>query len=85
MSEIVVACACCGRSGKLVGAGSDARVRCVLHAHVVDAGEWLRVQSAMTCAFESEEELMAYFGRDYGAGLDLMQDLERKDDDDTRH
>ena len=80
MSKIVVACECCGRPGALVGAGSDARVRCVRHEYIVDAGDWLRARSEMRLAFESEAELMAYFLRDYGAGLDLVRDLQRDPD-----
>lgn len=33
-------CECCGRSGMLIGAGHEARVRCVQHGYVVDAVEW---------------------------------------------
>ncbi|MDR6587385.1 hypothetical protein J2735_000520 [Agrobacterium tumefaciens] len=75
MSEIVVACECCGLPGMLVGAGSEARIRCVRHAYVIDAEEWLRARSAMTYAFETEEEFTAYVQRDYGAGLGAMQGL----------
>lgn len=72
-------CGCCGRSGALVG--DEAGIRCVLHRYVVDAEEWLRARSAMKNAFESEEELMAYLGRDYGAGVDLVQELQRDPDE----
>lgn len=82
MSEIVDEC--CGLPGTLVGAGSVVRGRCLRHEHVVDAGDWLRARSEMTCAFESEEELMLYFLSDCGAAVDVMQEMTR-DDDDTRH
>lgn len=84
MSEIVVVCECCGLPGTLVGAGSVVRGRCLRHEHVVDAGDWLRARSDMTCPFETEEELMSYFLSDYGAGVDVMQAMTR-DDDDTPH
>lgn len=81
MSEIVVVCECCGLPGTLVEAGSFVRARCVRHAHVVDAGECLRARAKMKHAFDSEEELMSYLGRDYGASVDMMQGLQRDPDD----
>lgn len=88
MSEIVVVCECCGLPGKLVEAGSEARMRCVRHEYVIDAGHWLRARAAMNHAFDSEEELMAYLRRDYGAGVDLVQELQRDPDEsdpETKH
>lgn len=88
MSEIVVACACCGRPGALVEFGDEVRIRCVLHTPVVDAEDWLRARAAMRCAFATEAELMAYFRRDYGAGVDLVQELQRDPDEsdpETKH
>ncbi|WP_162723324.1 hypothetical protein [Agrobacterium sp. lyk4-40-TYG-31] len=78
MSEIVVACECCGRPGMPVG--YEARIRCVRHEYVVDAQEWLRARSAMTYAFETEEELTAYLSQDYGAGLEMVRGLQRDPD-----
>jgi hypothetical protein len=77
-------CECCGRPGKLVGAGETARVRCVQHGYVVDAGEWSG--NPVGFLFESTEEAMSHFLADYGDGLDMMQELQAetaKDSDDA--
>ncbi|TCA07749.1 hypothetical protein E0H68_29190 [Rhizobium leguminosarum bv. viciae] len=66
-------CECCGREGQLVGAGQDARVRCLQHEYVVDAGEGSA--NPIGFMFESAEEAMAHFLRDYGDGIDMMQGL----------
>ncbi len=86
MSESVDKCECCGRPGMLVG--NDAKIRCVLHQHVVDAAYWLRAMSAMAFAFETEEEFTAYVRWDYGAGLEMMKWLQRdpdRSDPETKH
>lgn len=86
MAEIDDKCGCCGRPGQVIGEGGEARVRCVQHEYVVDVEEWLRARDAMQVAFETEAEMMAYFQPDYGAGLEMMQELaQEEDDDDTRH
>lgn len=77
----LVTCECCGREGQLVGAGHDARVRCVRHEYVVDVEQWEEKRASMTYAFEAEDEAMEYFLRDYGAGLELMQGLQRDPDE----
>lgn len=79
----LVTCECCGRQGQLVDAGETARVRCVRHEYVVDAMEWSG--NPVGYMFDSTEEAMAHFLEDYGAGLDMMQELARQDDDETRH
>ncbi|RVP47349.1 hypothetical protein [Sinorhizobium medicae] len=79
----LVTCECCGRPGGLVDAGQNVRVRCVRHRYVVDAVEWSG--NPVGFMFESAEEAMAHFLRDYGAALDMMKELSREDDDDTRH
>jgi hypothetical protein len=77
-------CECCGREGQLIDAGKDARVRCVRHEYVVDAAEWS--ENPVGALFDDADEAMAHFLEDYGAGIDMMQELARKDgDDDTRH
>lgn len=76
-------CECCGRMGKLIDAGENARVRCVRHEYVVDVAEWSG--NPIGAMFESTEEAMAHFLDDYGKGIDMMKELARKDDDDTRH
>lgn len=77
-------CECCGREGQLVDAGKSARVRCVRHEYVVDAAEWSA--NPVGFLFDSAEEALAHFADDYGDGLDMMQELARKDDDpEARH
>lgn len=78
----LVTCECCGRVGKLIGAGDAARVRCAAHADVVDAIGWVPTESAL---FESDEEVMKHFLSDHGDGVEAMQELVREDDDGTRH
>jgi hypothetical protein len=75
-------CECCGREGRLVGAGDDARVRCIRHEHVVDVEQWEAKRASMTYAFEAEDEVMAHFLRDHDAGLDMMQELQTAPDED---
>ncbi|MFT4163366.1 hypothetical protein [Shinella sp.] len=82
-AKSLVTCECCGREGQLIDAGTAARVRCVRHEDVVDVAEWSA--NPVGYMFDSAEEALAHFADDYGAGLDMMQDLARKDDDDTRH
>ncbi|MDH2091506.1 hypothetical protein N5K21_22500 [Rhizobium pusense] len=77
-------CECCGREGKLIDAGESARVRCVRHEDVVDAVEWS--VNPVGFMFDSAEAAMAHFLGDYGAGLEMMRDLARDDEDpETRH
>ncbi|MFK3962111.1 hypothetical protein ACI2KT_00855 [Ensifer adhaerens] len=77
-------CECCGREGQLLEAGESARVRCVRHEYVVDATEWSG--NPVGAMFDTAEEAMAHFLEDYGAGVGMMKDLARKDDDpETRH
>lgn len=75
----LVTCEFCGREGQLVGAGQDARVRCVQHEYVVDAGEGSA--NPVGFMFESAEEAMAHFLRDYGGGIDMMQGLQAAADE----
>ncbi|RVG70866.1 hypothetical protein [Sinorhizobium meliloti] len=89
-AKSLVTCECCGRPGNLVDAGQTARVRCVQHGYVVDAVEWSG--NAVGYMFDSAEEAMSHFLRDYGDGLDTMKELQAataKDsddaDEDTRH
>lgn len=77
----LVTCECCGRIGKLIGAGESARVRCAAHADVVDAMSWVPPEGAM---FASDQEAMAHFLSDYSDGLDAMQELVRDGDEDKR-
>lgn len=77
----LVTCECCGRVGRLVGAGDAARVRCAAHGDVVDAMAWVPLDGAL---FASDEEAMKHFLSDYGDGLDAMQELAGTDDDDKR-
>lgn len=79
MSEIDDQCGCCGRTGRVIGVGSEVRIRCVRHDHVVDVEAWRRELAAMSFAFETEAEMVEYFQRDYGDGLDFMQELARED------
>lgn len=76
-------CECCGRPGKLFDAGDNARVRCVRHEYIVDIEEWSR--NPVGFLFESADQAMAHFLEDHSAGIDMMKDLARDDDDDTRH
>lgn len=73
-------CECCGRPGKLVDAGENARIRCVQHGYVVDAVEWSG--NPVGAIFESADEAMAHFLADYGAGIDMMQELQADADED---
>lgn len=80
----LVTCECCGRIGKLVGAGDDARVRCAAHVDVEDAMSWQPPKDVM---FETDEEAMAHFLADFGDGLDFMQEMQemaRNGDDDKQ-
>ncbi|MDX0532939.1 hypothetical protein GOL26_28910 [Sinorhizobium medicae] len=81
-AKSLVTCECCGWEGRLVGAGQDARVRCVRHEDVVDIEQWEEKRASMTYAFEAEDEVMAHFLRDHGAGLDMMQELQTAPDED---
>ncbi len=80
----LVTCECCGREGRLVGAGQDVRVRCIRHEYVVDVAEWEKKRASMRTAFETEEEAVEHLRRDYGAGVDMMRGLARKDSGDTQ-
>lgn len=75
MTEIVVRCACCGRPGELV-CGDEAMARCPVHRDVVDAEAWKEERASMRAMFETEAEALAYFLADYGAGLDLVRELQ---------
>lgn len=80
----LVTCECCGREGRLIDAGDSARVRCVRHEYVVDVAECSG--NPVGALFDDADEAMAHFLEDYGKGIDMMQELARKDvDDDTRH
>ena len=76
----LVTCECCGRPGQLVDAGENARVRCVQHEHVVDAVAWSR--DPVGFMFDSADEAMSHFLADYGAGIDMMQELQAGADED---
>jgi hypothetical protein len=85
-------CECCGREGRLIGAGQEARVRCARHEYVIDAEEWSRALPPTRAMFESEEEALAHFQADFGDGLDFIQKAQAEglldgddDDDGTRH
>ncbi|CDN95397.1 MULTISPECIES: hypothetical protein [Rhizobium/Agrobacterium group] len=67
-------CECCGRPGTLVGADEEARVRCRLHEYVLDAVGWSGTAST-GYMFDNPEAAMAHFLKDYGDGLDMMQEL----------
>lgn len=74
-------CECCGREGRLVGAGETARVRCVQHEYVVDAVEWSReLQAAQgrPVMFETEEAAMAHFLADMADGLEFIRQAQRE-------
>lgn len=75
----LVTCECCGRIGRMIGVGDEARVRCSAHEDVVDAMGWSPPEGAL---FASDEEAMAHFLADFGDGLDAMQELSRDGDDD---
>lgn len=75
----LVTCECCGRPGKLIDAGPNARVRCVQHGYVVDAVEWSG--NPVGFLFDSAEEAMSHFLADYGDGLDAMQELQASADE----
>ncbi|MEY9831060.1 hypothetical protein ABIA25_002875 [Sinorhizobium fredii] len=76
----LVTCECCGRPGQLFDAGENARVRCVQHGYVVDAVDWSG--NPVSYMFESADEAMAHFLKDYGDGIDMMQELASADDED---
>jgi hypothetical protein len=84
-AKSLVTCECCGRPGKLIDAGERARVRCVQHGYVVDAGEGNG--NPIGFLFDSAEDAMSHFLRDYGDGLDTMKELEAavEQDSDERH
>ena len=77
----LVTCECCGRIGRMIGAGDEARVRCAAHEDVVDAMAWVPPTGAL---FESDAAAMEHFLSDYGDGLDVMQELFRIRHDDKR-
>lgn len=79
-AKSLVTCECCGRHGQLVDAGETARVRCVRHEYVVDVVEWSG--NPVGYMFDSADEAMAHFLADYGAGLDMMQELQAGSDED---
>ncbi len=84
----LVTCECCGREGKLTDAVEVARVRCVRHEYVVDVEEWS--VNPVGALFDTAEEAMAHFLEDYGAGLDMMQELHtaveyEQDPGETKH
>lgn len=79
-AKSLVTCECCGREGRLIDAGESARVRCVRHEYVVDVVEWSG--NPVGFLFDSTEEAMAHFLADYGAGLDMMQELQAGSDED---
>lgn len=79
-AKSLATCECCGREGKLIDAGAAARVRCVRHEYVVDALEWSR--DPVGFMFDSAEEAMAHFLADYGAGVEMMKDLQAAADED---
>ncbi|MBX5112001.1 hypothetical protein HJB51_29150 [Rhizobium lentis] len=75
-------CECCGRMGKLIGAGETARVRCARHEYVVDVDAWAKEMSTERSAmFENEEDAVAHFLQDYGDGIDMMKDLQSAAED----
>lgn len=81
-SRSLATCECCGRPGKLIDAGESPRVRCVQHGYVVDAGEGNG--NPVGFLFDSAEDAMSHFLRDYGDGVDMMQELQvAKDQDDA--
>ncbi|MBV2183972.1 MAG: hypothetical protein KUL88_05470 [Rhizobium sp.] len=80
-AKSLVTCECCGRIGRMIGAGLDARVRCAAHVDVLDAMGWVPPTGAL---FESDAEAMAHFLGDYGDGLDAMHELARDGDEDKR-
>ena len=77
----LVTCECCGRMGKLIGAGDEARVRCAAHADVLDAMTCVPPEGVM---FASDQEAMRHFLSDYGDGLEAMQELSRSVGDGKR-
>ncbi|WP_107675066.1 hypothetical protein [Agrobacterium sp. LAD9] len=79
-AKSLVTCECCGREGRLIDAGESARVRCVRHKYIVDVVEWSG--NPVGFLFDSAEEAMAHFLADYGAGLDMMQELQAGCDED---
>ncbi|MGO8024895.1 hypothetical protein [Rhizobium leguminosarum] len=79
-AKSLVTCECCSRPGKLVDAGESARVRCVQHGYVVDAGDWSG--NPVGFLFDSAEEAMAHFLKDYGGGVEMMQELQAAAEED---
>ncbi|RVL94710.1 hypothetical protein [Sinorhizobium meliloti] len=75
-AKSLVTCEVCGREGRLIGAGQDARVRCVRHEDVVDIEQWEEKRAAMRAMFETEEESVEHFRQDYGKGVDMMRHLQ---------
>lgn len=82
MAEIVVGCACCGRPGEMIG-GDEAMARCPVHRDVLDAEALRAERAAMPAMFESEAEALAHFLADYGAGVDLVRELQSESVPDT--
>lgn len=83
-----VTCACCGLPGGAIGEGDERRIRCRRHEDVIDVGEWRARQDAIPVMFKTEEEALAHFLADYGAGLDMMKELaadEGRDPEETKH
>jgi len=78
----LVTCECCGRPGRLIGAGEEARVRCPAHEDVLDAVTW-GGSASDGYMFDTPEEALEHFLSDYGAGLDMMQQLQAAADEDT--
>ncbi|WP_117190997.1 hypothetical protein [Rhizobium terrae] len=74
--QSLVTCECCGREGRLVGVGDEARVRCGRHEYVVDVAEWEEKRASMRTMFETEEGAVEHFRQDYGKGVDMMRDLQ---------
>nr|CAD6612635.1 hypothetical protein RKHAN_02505 [Rhizobium sp. Khangiran2] len=72
----LVTCECCGRPGKLIGAGGEARVRCRAHEYVLDAVEWGGSASSGGYMFDTPEEALAHFLDDYGDGIDFMNEMQ---------
>ena len=77
----LMTCECCGRPGQSVGVVPEARVRCPAHVEVLDAVAWSG--DPVGYMFETAEEAMEHFLQDYGAGLDMMQELQAAADEDS--
>lgn len=74
----LVTCECCGRTGHLIDAGDEARVRCCAHEYVKDAVEWSSAAKTAAVMFESDEEALAHFLDDYGDGLDFIRRVQEE-------